>query len=89
MDPINVNEYEALAQARLEPGAWDYHQGGSEDEVTLRANRTAFEHIRLRPRILAEETPISLQTTALGSRRRVSDCTGCGCCWYNNDCQHF
>ena len=50
MEPINVFDYEALAQARMEPPAWDYYQGGSDDEVTMRANRAAFERIRLRPR---------------------------------------
>ena len=24
MEPINLNDYEALAQARVEPIAWDY-----------------------------------------------------------------
>ena len=50
MQPINLSDYETLAQTRVEPAAWDYIQGGSDDEVTLRANRSAFERIRLRPR---------------------------------------
>ncbi len=41
--PINVHEYEALAQSRLDANTWGYYYGGSDDEVTLRANRTAFE----------------------------------------------
>ncbi len=47
-------EYEVLAQAKMEPAFWDFYQGGSDDEVTLRANRTAFERIRLRPRVLVD-----------------------------------
>lgn len=54
MDPINVFEYEAIAQSKMEPAYWDYIQGGSDDEVTLRASRTAFEHMRLRPRVLVD-----------------------------------
>jgi isopentenyl diphosphate isomerase/L-lactate dehydrogenase-like FMN-dependent dehydrogenase len=54
LDPINVFEYEAIAQSKMEPAFWDYIQGGSDDEVTLRASRTAFEHIRLRPRVLVD-----------------------------------
>jgi predicted MFS family arabinose efflux permease len=46
MNPINIFEYETLAQAHLHQISWDYIQGGSEDEVTLRANRSAFERIR-------------------------------------------
>ncbi len=39
MDLINVQEYEALAQARLDPGVWGFDSSGAEDEVTLRENR--------------------------------------------------
>ena len=45
MEPVNVFDYEKLAQARMAPPFWDYYQGGSDDEVTLRANRTALERI--------------------------------------------
>lgn len=67
MKLINVHEYETLAQARMEPTAWDYYQGGSDDEVTLRANRSAFERIRLRPRVLVDARNIDLHTTVLGT----------------------
>lgn len=67
LKPINVSEYEALAQARVEPTAWDFYQGGSDDEVTLRANRTAFERIRLRPRMLVDVNTCDPRTTVLGT----------------------
>ncbi|MBA2287557.1 MAG: alpha-hydroxy-acid oxidizing protein [Ktedonobacteraceae bacterium] len=67
MEPINLSEYETLAQARLEAAVWDYYQGGSEDEVTLRANHTAFERIRLRPRMLVDVSTCDLRTTVLGT----------------------
>ena len=67
MKLINIHEYETLAQARMEPTAWDYYQGGSDDEVTLRANRSAFERIRLRPRVLVDVRDIDLHTTVLGT----------------------
>jgi isopentenyl diphosphate isomerase/L-lactate dehydrogenase-like FMN-dependent dehydrogenase len=67
VDPINVFEYEALAQAKMNPAFWDFYQGGSDDEVTLRANRTAFERIRLRPRVLVDVSAgaLNMRTTAL------------------------
>ncbi len=65
--PINIAEYEALAQTRLEKPVWDYYYGGSEDEVTLRANREAFERIRLRPRFLVDVSTIDTRTTVLGT----------------------
>lgn len=65
MEPVNVFDYEALAQDIVEPGAWNYFQSGSNDEVTLRANRTAFERIQLRPRMLVDVSTCALQTSVL------------------------
>jgi isopentenyl diphosphate isomerase/L-lactate dehydrogenase-like FMN-dependent dehydrogenase len=65
--PVNVFDYETLAQARMEPGAWNYYQSGSDDEVTLRANRMAFERIQLRPRVLVDVSACDLRTTVLGT----------------------
>ncbi|HYK86960.1 MAG TPA: alpha-hydroxy acid oxidase [Ktedonobacteraceae bacterium] len=67
MKLINVHDYEPAAQALIEPGAWDYYQGGSDDEVTLQANRSAFERIRLRPRMLVDVKHPDLRTTVLGT----------------------
>ncbi|HZU03197.1 MAG TPA: alpha-hydroxy acid oxidase [Ktedonobacteraceae bacterium] len=67
MEPINVFDYEALAQACVEPAAWNYYQSGSDDEVTLCANRTAFERIRLRPRVLVDVQICDLRTTVLST----------------------
>jgi isopentenyl diphosphate isomerase/L-lactate dehydrogenase-like FMN-dependent dehydrogenase len=66
LEPLNLFEYEALASKRVEPAIWDYYQGGSEDEVTLKSNRTSFERIRLRPRVLVDVTTIDMHTTVQG-----------------------
>src|SRR5215471_1713498 len=65
MEPVNISDYEILARARMEPAAWDYYQGGSDDEVTLRANRTAFERVRLRPHVLVDAGACDMHTTVL------------------------
>lgn len=67
MEPINISDYEALARARMEPANWDFYAGGSDDEITLRANRTAFERIRLRPRVLVDVNVCDVHTTVLGT----------------------
>ncbi len=67
MEPVNISEYEALAQARMEPVEWDFYAGGSNDEVTLRCTRAAFERIRLRPRVLVDISKCDLHTTVLGT----------------------
>ncbi|GAA3627095.1 hypothetical protein GCM10022419_135600 [Nonomuraea rosea] len=50
--PITLAGYAAAARARLDPAVWDFIEGGAGDERTLAANLTAFEHVRLRPRVL-------------------------------------
>src|SRR3989440_4940111 len=67
LEPVNVFDFEALAQARMEPAAWDYFQSGVDDEVTLRANCIAFERIRLRPRMLIDVSTCAMRTTGLGT----------------------
>src|SRR6266567_3684135 len=71
VEPVNVFDYESLARTRIEPAAWDYYQSGSDDEVTLRANRTAFERIRLRPRMLVDASTCDMRTTLLGTAVHV------------------
>ncbi len=65
--PVNISDYEVLAQACLDKPVWDYYFGGSGDELTLQANRTAFERIRLRPRFLVDVSTIDTHTTILGT----------------------
>ncbi|HLY31368.1 MAG TPA: alpha-hydroxy acid oxidase, partial [Ktedonobacterales bacterium] len=65
-EPIIVSDYEALAAQRVERTAWDYYRSGSDDEVTLRANRAAFDRWRFRPRVLVDVSAIDTSTTVLG-----------------------
>lgn len=66
MEPLNVAAFEALARERLPIGAFDYLSGGSDDEVTLRNNRLAFERIALRPRVLTDVSTVDTRTRVLG-----------------------
>ncbi len=67
MKPINLFDYEKLAQQRMEAGAWDYYQGGSDDEITMCACREDYERIRLRPRMLVDIGTCDTSTTVLGT----------------------
>jgi len=49
---VNLADFEAPARARLDEQAWAYLNGGAADEITLRANRSAWDGIRLHPRVL-------------------------------------
>ncbi|HJT56914.1 MAG TPA: alpha-hydroxy acid oxidase [Ktedonobacteraceae bacterium] len=67
MEPLNLYEYAKLAQERMHPGYWDFYHGGSDDEVTLRGSRSAYERIRLRPRVLVDISHCDTRTTVLGT----------------------
>jgi len=66
-DPVNVFEFAALAKTKLDPLAWDYLEGGSEDEASLHDNRAGFRNIILRPRMLVDTSKVDLSTNLLGS----------------------
>ena len=65
--PINVADYERLAEACCEPGYWGYVVGGAGDEVTLRDNAEAFRRRYLRPRMLVDVSDVTTRTTVLGT----------------------
>ena len=66
MDPINLYEYEALAQARLTTMAYDYYSSGAHDEITLRENHAAYDRIALRYHVLRDISRRTTTTTVLG-----------------------
>jgi isopentenyl diphosphate isomerase/L-lactate dehydrogenase-like FMN-dependent dehydrogenase len=65
--PVNVWDYERLAEEKLDANAHAYFAGGAGDEVTLRDNLAAFERRRLRPRVLVDVGTVSTATTVLGT----------------------
>ncbi|MBI1790150.1 MAG: alpha-hydroxy-acid oxidizing protein [Acidobacteria bacterium] len=68
LEPANVFDFMPLAKAKLDPIAWDYLEGGSEDEVSLRDNREGFNRIVIRPRALVDVHKIDLSLELFGLR---------------------
>jgi 4-hydroxymandelate oxidase len=66
-DPVTLDDFEPLARARMDAGAFDYVAGGAGDETTLGENRAAFARWRLRPRVLVDVATVDPSTTLLGS----------------------
>jgi 4-hydroxymandelate oxidase len=62
-----IAEFEAVARERLEPAHYDYFAGGAQDEITLRENETAFQRLRLVPRLLRGSDKRDLSLTLLGT----------------------
>jgi hypothetical protein len=67
LDPGSLYDYEARAQQVLPHDYWDVIAGGSKDELTTQRNRSAFDAISLRPRLLRDVTARQLATTVLGT----------------------
>jgi isopentenyl diphosphate isomerase/L-lactate dehydrogenase-like FMN-dependent dehydrogenase len=64
-EPVNVRDYERLAEECLDPGAFGYFAGGAGDEWTMRENLAAFERWHLRPRVLVDVGSVTTTTTVL------------------------
>lgn len=64
--PINIHEFEDVAKRKLHKLAYDFIAGGVEDERTLRANRAAFGHWELVPRVMVDVTNIDTSTELFG-----------------------
>jgi isopentenyl diphosphate isomerase/L-lactate dehydrogenase-like FMN-dependent dehydrogenase len=67
VEPVNVHDYERLAEERLEAGAFAYYAGGAGDEWTLAENLAAFGRWVLRPRVLVDVGSVTTATSVLGT----------------------
>jgi 4-hydroxymandelate oxidase len=65
---FNLQEAEQLARELLPGPTYDYFAGGANDELTLRANRAAFEELALRYRVLVDVSRRDLSVGLLGTR---------------------
>jgi L-lactate dehydrogenase (cytochrome) len=59
-------DYRELARRRLPHFLFEYIDGGSYDEVTLRRNRTDLQDVALRQRVLRDVSAIDTSATLLG-----------------------
>ena len=66
--PVNIFEFQQLAEQGLPKAEADFIDGGATDEITLRRTRAAFDSIMLRPRMLVDISQRDLSTTVLGQR---------------------
>ena len=64
----SISDYRALAKARLPHFLFEYLDGGSYDEVTLRRNVEDLQSIALRQRVLRDVSDIDLSTELFDHR---------------------
>jgi isopentenyl diphosphate isomerase/L-lactate dehydrogenase-like FMN-dependent dehydrogenase len=65
---VNIADLRRLAKRRLPPIVFDYIDGGSDDEVTLRGNARAFEDLTFRPRCAVPTPGLDISTTVMGAK---------------------
>ncbi len=63
-------DYRAYAKQRLEHATWHYIDGASADEITKATNRSSFDAIKLRSRVLCDLKGSTTQTKLLGQTMR-------------------
>ena len=64
----SVSDYRALAKARLPHFLFEYLDGGSYDEVTLKRNVEDLQSVALRQRVLRDVSKIDLSTELFGRK---------------------
>jgi len=66
--PVNLFEFEGVAKGKLRPEAYDYYAGGANDGITLHENRSAYERLRLRYRVMRDVSSRDCSVEVLGQR---------------------
>ena len=67
-EAINVFDFEAVTRKKLPPAHYGYLATGTEDNVTLRANREGFQRFQLRVRRLVDVRNIDTSMELMGAR---------------------
>src|SRR5215472_4616662 len=65
---LDVFDFEPVMKKNVPPAHFGYMATGTDDEVTLRANREGFRRLQLRPRRLVDVSRIDMSADILGTR---------------------
>ncbi len=68
---VALQEFVVAARESLDRRGWDYLQGGTETEATVRRNRHAIESLGLRPRVLRDVSIVDSTAELFGRRARL------------------
>ncbi len=86
---LNIFDLRSLARRRLPAGVFEFIDRGCEDDVALRHNRAALEHIKLRPRALVDISQRSQDITLFGKQQKmplvIAPTGPTGLMWYRGE----
>lgn len=75
----SIDDFEQYAAEYLPKSVRDYFNGGSQDSVTLRANRSAYAKWYIRPRVLRDVSALTPQQRVFPNGNKVPfPCTSRG-----------
>ncbi len=66
-DALSVLDFEAAARRALPPAHWGYLATGVDDDATLKANVSAYQGIKLKPRRLVDVSSVNPGTALFGA----------------------
>ena len=85
----NIADLREIALRRVPKGMFEFVDRGSEDEIALRNNRSAFERIKFRPRTLVDVSARSQDITLFGHQQpmpiAVAPTGTSGLMWYEGE----
>lgn len=64
--PVCLTDFEPLAKGKMQSMAWEFLNAGAGDELTLRWNKEACQHIRLKPHVLVDASHLDTRVTLFG-----------------------
>jgi len=67
----NIADLREIAKKRLPKGLFEFVDRGTDDEVSLRNNRSVFERIRFKPRTLVDVSGRSQEITLFGNKHKM------------------
>jgi glycolate oxidase len=66
-----LQEMLLIAHSKLDPTVWDFINGGTEAEITLRRNRHGLDRLQFRQRVLRDVSRIDTSTTFLNHKLSI------------------
>ena len=68
LNALNIFELEQIAKEKLPQIAYDYYRSGAWDETTLKANREAYEKLKIHYKVLVDVSVRDLSVTVFGQK---------------------
>lgn len=68
LNALNIFELEQIAKEKLPQIAYDYYRSGAWDETTLKANREAFEKLKIHYKVLVDVSVRDLSVNIFGQK---------------------